>query len=326
VLVAYAPAVRAGTPDEEPSARADRLFREAEAFFDFGDIARACSTWADSLRVQPKLGTLLNLALCHETLGRIATAWKQFHYGAAWAAQNGQKDRQKFAHDHASQLEPRLPRLTLQLDPDQHYATIEIDGEPLPEPEWVLPFYVDPGAHTIAVTAPGKLRKVLPVNVTAAPSSQTIVVGQLDDFVRPPPPPPPPRYERTWMTNAGIGAVVAGSGMLLSSMYFGYRAADGRDDLRGRCDGNRCLATGITAYERVQSDANVSTWLGLGGLVVLGAGAALIVYDPKREVRDGVERPATKKPGPALPALPARSSWSLKPVIGGAGVFAEGRF
>lgn len=315
-------ASNAAAADEDPSVRADRLFREAEAFFDFGDIPRACATWADSLRMQPKLGTLLNLALCHETMGRIATAWKEYHYGAAWAAQNGQKDRQKFAHEHASQLEPRLPRVALQLAPDQTYSTIEIDGEPLPEPEWVLPFYLDPGAHTIAVTAPGKKRKTIPINVTSAPSSQQVAIGDLEDLERAAPPAPTYHLERTWMTTAGIATTGAGLATLAVSLFFGFSAADGRDDLRSRCNGNRCVATGIQAYKDVQTNATLSTWLAVSGAVVTGVGVGLIVYDPKKNTPDV----APVKPAPARARTGTSTVFRLAPVIGGAGMFAEGRF
>ncbi len=309
--------------DEDQSAKADRLFREAEAFFDFGDIPRACATWADSLRIYPKLGTLLNLGLCHETAGRIATAWKEFHYGAAWAAQNGQKDRQKFAHDHAIALEPRLPRVVLQLSTDQIYSAIEIDGEPLPEPEWVLPFYVDPGSHTIAVTAPGKVRKVIPVNVTQAPSSQQIPIGDLDDLPRPPPPPPGMHVERTWWTTAGIVGVSAGGAMVLTSLYFGWHAADGRDDLRSRCDGNRCVATGIDAYKDVQSDANRSTVLAVAGILATGAGIGMLIYDPRHLVKDA---PKDSAQPPSTPPKP-HASFTIAPLAGGgAGLFSGGTF
>ena len=44
-----------------------------------------------------------------------------------------------------------------------------------------LPQYLDPGEHTIAVTAPGKKRSSTPFRVVAAGSDQIVVVPSLED-------------------------------------------------------------------------------------------------------------------------------------------------
>ena len=108
--------------------RAEQLFRSGTQKFDAGKHAEACADFSESLKLGPKLGTLLNLALCHETVGRIATAWQEFHHGAAWASQNNQKDRLEFAVQHIRALETKLPRVILQLPADRAVAQIDLDG------------------------------------------------------------------------------------------------------------------------------------------------------------------------------------------------------
>src|SRR5262249_5770680 len=137
--------------------RADVLFHSGEKKFDSGDYAGACHDFSESLKLGPRLGTLLNLALCHETTGKVVTACSEFSHAAAWATQNGQRDRQEYATMHIRSLEPKLPRVVLQL-PTQRVESIDVDGEPVPEPRWYLPLYMDPGEHHLAVIAPGKKR------------------------------------------------------------------------------------------------------------------------------------------------------------------------
>src|SRR5690242_9319584 len=86
VALSLAPSsARAEPRDSAPrlsnEGRADVLFHSGEKKFDSGDYAGACVDFSESLKLGPKLGTLLNLALCHETTGRIVTAWSEFTHG-----------------------------------------------------------------------------------------------------------------------------------------------------------------------------------------------------------------------------------------------------
>src|SRR5262245_45831894 len=128
VLLAAADA-RAQESPMSNEMRAEYLFQRGEKKFDSGKYAEACADFGESLRLGPKLGTLLNLALCHETVGKLATAWKEYNHAAAWAAQNKQTDRHDFASQHVQALEPRLPRAIFQLPAGTTIATMEVDGE-----------------------------------------------------------------------------------------------------------------------------------------------------------------------------------------------------
>ena len=60
------PAAFADTPD------ADTLFRQGRASAEAGDYPHACVAFTESFRLEPALGTLLNLADCEEHVGRVA--------------------------------------------------------------------------------------------------------------------------------------------------------------------------------------------------------------------------------------------------------------
>lgn len=253
-------AARAIETNEE---RAARLFRDAERAFDANDLPTACRSFGDSLKLAPKLGTLLNLALCHETQGKVATAWNEFHLGAAWAAQNGQRERQEFAHKHALALEQKLPRVMLQLPLGRDVTTIEVDGEPLPEPEWYLPLYLDPGDHVVAVGAPGKKRRTTPIRVLPWPNTQNVTLAPLDDLeevAKPAPRPPPQHADSGAHTRraAAVGIGALGAVTLVVGGVFCVRAL-GNDDGGAAVGvvglGSGALFTGLAAWLWITADA-----------------------------------------------------------------------
>lgn len=215
--------------------RAEQLFRAGEKAFDSGKHADACAKFQESLKLGPKLGTLLNLALCHETVGKVATAWSEFQYAAAWAAQNNQKDRREFAVTHILALEPRLPRVSLQLPAATAIASIDVDGEPLPEPRWYLPLYIDPGEHVVGVTAPGKKRSNVSFRVIATPNEQMVVIPPLldDEGAAPAPPQPRPRVtppdRNVGRRTAGYVVLGVGGAAFLTGLGFGAAALSADD-------------------------------------------------------------------------------------------------
>jgi hypothetical protein len=54
---------------------AEALFQEGRQLLEEGHVDEACLRLAESYAQEPASGTLLNLARCHQTQGKIATAW-----------------------------------------------------------------------------------------------------------------------------------------------------------------------------------------------------------------------------------------------------------
>jgi hypothetical protein len=257
------PAVREMTTEM----RAESLFRAGEKKFDAGDFPGACADFQESLRLGPKLGTLLNVALCHENVGRLATAWTEYNHAAAWAAQNGQRDRYDFAVTRAQAIAAQIPRVTLHLPASRTLSAVEIDGEPLAEPRWYLPIYVDPGDHTVAVSAPGKKRASASFSAKLGQEQLVEIPPLADEEAAPPPPAPREDTGRSTRRALGLGLVGLGVVGLGVGTFFSVRAIGASSDVSSAC------AAGCGPDAASQSDdAKSYTTLGVVGLL---SGAAI---------------------------------------------------
>src|SRR5262249_40749139 len=89
-----------------------QLFDQGLALRKAGHWAEASRRFEDSLRLQAKVGTQLNLALCYEHLGKLVAAWQVYQNAIALAAATADS-RRNFAWERATALAPRLPRLAV---------------------------------------------------------------------------------------------------------------------------------------------------------------------------------------------------------------------
>lgn len=238
-------------------ARADLLFHSGEKKFDSGDYPGACEDFAESLKLGPRLGTLLNLALCHEVTGKLVTAWSEFSHAAAWASQNNQRDRLEFASQHVRSLEPRLPRVVLQLPSTRPVSAIDLDGEPLPEQRWYLPLYLDPGEHQLAIAAPGKKRSTVGFRVTASPTDQLVMVSAPTSDAPPQPTGTVVVVDRTRRA-LGLGGLGLGGTLFVAGTTFGV------------------LASSSDSIGAANNLALASTAVFLGGAVLAAVGGWLL--------------------------------------------------
>lgn len=168
------------------------LYDDAKAAMAKGDYATACQKFAESHRLDPATGgTLLNLAVCHEKMGKTATAWAEFIEAEALAHQYNRRDREKLAHEHGAALRPNVSVLELRVPPPvAHLAglKVSVDGVEIGDAAWPsIP--VDPGDHVVAVKAPGKLPWQGQVTIGTARRTPILEIPPLVD--EPPPPPPP---------------------------------------------------------------------------------------------------------------------------------------
>ncbi len=118
--------------DSQNAAIAEALFREGQALLKAGKVHEACEKLSASLQIEPAVGTMLNLAVCHEQEGKLASAWAELAEAASRAAQAGQKDRESFARARIKTLEPRLLRAVLDVSAPAKGQELRLDGRGLP--------------------------------------------------------------------------------------------------------------------------------------------------------------------------------------------------
>ncbi len=319
-------------------ARADDEQRMAEDLFNQGlaamaasppDYPRACRLFEGSFKIDAsKQGTLLNLAGCHEQIGKIATAWGEYRKVEAMAAAANRPDRVKLAREHWQALEPRLsylrivilpsvwlPSLTVVVDGVTVPAAV-IDADAGPKASRMVSLAVDPGTHQVVARAPGKRDFVTKAVVDDAKQTVSVQILALVDA------PPGERPASSGATGGdgkdGIafdqaervassraqrtaGLVVGGVGVatLLTGGVFGILAVGQASNAAecsnpAGCSGAR-YQEAESAHTRANTFANVANVLVPLGLVFGGVGAALFFTakgsgreDPKRARTDVV--------------------------------------
>lgn len=137
-----------------PTDTADSMFREGKKAMEAGDYARACPLFEESQRLDPAGGTLMNLGLCLEKAGRVASAERAYLSAATRARADGRADRLGEAHAHLAALGPRVPTVVLVLSPGRGAPSrVSIDGQKIDD--LVEPVRLDPGAHTARIERDG---------------------------------------------------------------------------------------------------------------------------------------------------------------------------
>jgi len=154
---AQAPSAQA--PSTQQKAAAEVLFNEGQKLLYEKNYEAACRRFEQSQAADPGVGTLLYLAQCYEGQGRSASAWATYReaYSAARAA--GPTDRRaQVAAERASQLEPRLAKLTVQVAPENPRDGFEltINGKSIDAALFGVAFPVDPGRYEIVARAFGR--------------------------------------------------------------------------------------------------------------------------------------------------------------------------
>lgn len=177
-LLAAAPSASAQVSAEDRVA-AESLFGDARRAMLAGDYAQACPKLEASRRLEPGVGTTLNLADCYEKLGRTASAWAEFKSAAAEAQRLGDGLRKATALERAAALEPKLSRLRIDVaDPSM---SVFRDGEALSDALLGSAIPVDPGTLRLEARATGKRAWTRDVIIAGEGAQVTVEIPALED-------------------------------------------------------------------------------------------------------------------------------------------------
>lgn len=315
----FDPRVAMAQTKSDPAA-AQVLFYDARALMQQGRYVEACPKLEESLRLDAGLGTQFNLADCNEHVGKIATAWAGFLDVAAQAKATNQGEREKFAKKRASALEPRLPKLVVEVPKTIEGADVRRDGVVVGQAAWGSPIPIDPGTHKIVVRAPGKQvwettifaaesktarvsvpRELPAAAVTAAPvlsapeSTQTLPIagGTTEEA-------PVSRHTGSGDSQRTAGWIMTGLGVasVAVSAGFGFASLGKRNDSRDHCVGDACDADGVAMRDAAIRNGNVATITAIAGGVAVAGGLVLVLTAPKKD--HGVERAGSLRAAPSF--------------------------
>lgn len=268
---------------------AQSLFDEARTLVQKRDLGRACPMFAESQRLDPGGGTLLNLAVCHEQEGKVATAWQELNHALSVAMRDGRKDREQTAREHLEAVTPRLPKLTL-VPPAEAVVGlhVEVDGASLGAAALGVPVPLDPGRHRANAGAPGRtpwawegalaegerLELLLPALAVAQPDQVSVVPAPLPTAIV---------VEKKTLSTASYVAGGVAVGALIGAAVTGLVALERQSTYKHLCatDRNYCPDP---AGKDAASSARTFAWISTAALAT-GIGAAVIaVILPRKNV------------------------------------------
>jgi hypothetical protein len=164
----------------EQRALAQALFERARGLLAAGDAREACRIFDESARIEPALATRFHVGLCHEALGRFASALRAFTEVADLAAARGEVALGDDSRQRARTAARRSSKLRI-IGPASAAAGVQIerDGVVLDVTEWGLEVPVDAGVHQVRAYGEGFVEWSEQLEVLPGPGVYTVQVPEL---------------------------------------------------------------------------------------------------------------------------------------------------
>lgn len=296
----------------DPAAAREQL-KQGFALKQQGKYAEALPHLLESLRLDPQVKTLMNLADAEEHLGKLVDASRHWIQARDKAASAGDDAARGETAKRLSAVEARMPKLTIVLKgitPDK--ATVKRDAVVLGAISLGVALPSDPGAHVILVEAAGmesrtfdvtlkegesrtvevgpgpKVTAAAPVPAATASSSATPSAAPpapAPPAAQPAPPAPASDASPPGRTQRIAGLVSAGVGVVaLGVAGIEFLSANGKhDDALSHCSGNTCDAQAFSLQDDARSAARLgNVFAVVGGLFLVGGGV-LVFTAPRGE-------------------------------------------
>jgi hypothetical protein len=290
---------------DDPRAAAQAAFDEGRQREDAGDYLKAIELFTASERLDPALGTTMNLAVSYEGAGRIASAMRTFQRGAEEAAALGEDKRARRALELAAELRQRVSTIQLDVREPAEGETVYVDMAPAGAETWSQPIPMDGGRHVVAATAAGRQPWNAEITIAADGAHANVEIPPLEALpsagagsapvrlaptASGEPPAPPSPSPSTWRpdrrmalriaggTAFGVGLVAIGAGLangLKTRALWGDRQAE--------CSRDLCTDEGYALTSQARSSATrADVAFAVGGAMAL-AGVVLFVVGERRD-------------------------------------------
>ncbi len=309
LLVALASPGRAAAPvTATQRAQADALFSEARALMESGRFTEACAKFAESERLDPAGGTALNLAICEEQAGRLASALLAYRESLVFAEQEHHAKRIAHAQQKVRELEGRVAELRLTFGENAAVAglRVELDGRAMSAPtqDGQVSLPLDKGTHALRVTAPGYEAWAEEFVISRDGERLTLEVSELE----------PTAPASSGSSGPPLGSILLGASGLAAAGVGGYFYLSGRadhSDITGKCEAaQRCREALYSGdLDAARTDILAGQLAFWGGAAALTGGVLWWVLAPS----------GAKEEPPKLHA-------GATPLPGGAQLTFQGRF
>ena len=280
----------AAPPQTDPRA-ADSLYQRGKAALAAGDLETACARFAESQRLDPAPGTLLNLGECETQQGKVASALA--HIEEARRLLPPADFRVPFAEEKIAALAQRVPLVTLVLVTPTGGVSIERDGVSVTGSLGkALP--MDPGARELVVRAPGhadarvvitlKERERRTVELSCGPllPEPTVRRTSVDRPASRSVAGPSPSDRGNVQRAAGLASGAIGVGGLAIGTVLGILAKVTDDAALSHCPNgpSGCTPQGVSGGQSAQNQASLSDVAFIAGGLLLAGGAVVYLTAP----------------------------------------------
>ncbi len=260
---------------------------------------RGCESLEAALVHLPDPSSRIALADCYAGLGRTASAWSQYREAASAAHDVQAPELETLARARAKALEPELSYVTVSTWKGQDVRVTQ-DGAPIHQSVLGTAVPLDPGAHVIRATAPGKRSWSKTIELGSHGDHVTVSVPVLPDDVqlltrelRAPGEQPlplgaslPAETDRAGSLQRTLGIVAGAIGIagIATGTLFGVKAASDWGDAKAMCQPYPyCGEDGAQLAQDAKTSALISTLGFATGIVGLSGGALLYFTAETRE-------------------------------------------
>ena len=247
---------------------AEILFEAGRAAAGRGDYREACAKFGESQRIDPAVGTLLNIADCSERQGKLVVAWDNYTQALRLLAATDQ--RLAYARKKRDEVGVRLAWLAVRMKGGSPVGTsIVLGGQPFGASSLGVELPVDPGEVTLTVNVPGRRSVVQRLRLVEGEHAR-IELGPGEEMR--------PKKGSGLRTTSWISLAVGGASVLTGAVT-GVAALSRRSVFSGHCDGDRCpssMTSDVNAYNTFRTVSSVTLVVG-GVLCALGV-TGLVVF------------------------------------------------
>ncbi len=273
--------------------KADALFKQGKKLSAEKRYAEACPAFEQSMKLDPAIGTQLNIGKCYEEWGLLGKALVAYR-SAQKMAHDAKDDREPKIKAIIDELDSNVPRLTIKLpkNASSEGVVVKLDNKPMTT--FGEAMIIDPGVHTIDYTVDGeKKQKTVPVErggdseVTLDIPKDRVVKAQPAETTKPVATEPGASPGHTQRLG---GLVLGGAGVIaigVSSLMTLSARGQYNDALAMYCNNAKdmCDPMGLEQTHDARSTANTATIIFVGGAVAVAGGIALYVLAPKSAER-----------------------------------------